>query len=305
MTRRMNRVALDHLQVLDAIERQGSFAAAAQELCVVTSALTHTVRNLEEQLGLTIFDRSGRRARFTSQGRALLERGRELLAHASAFDEQARLIATGWEPSLVLAIDQVIRMEPLIPLVAEFFRAAPETSLQLRRDAAAGSWDALLAGRADLVVGAPAQGPAGGGYESVPLSPVRHVLVAAPGHPLAQRKSALTTEEIAAHRAVIIGDTTQRLPPLARSLGRHRQTLSVPDADAKLQALLLGLGCGFVPERLARPHVRAGRLCLLQAPTQPLPDQGHLAWRAGEGGRALRWWIDRLTRPRTAEGLFY
>ena len=73
-----------------------------------------------------------------------------------------QLIATGWEPRLVLSVDQVLRMEPLLPLVDAFFKAAPRTSLQLRREAAAGSWDALLSGRADLVIGAPAAGPPAG-----------------------------------------------------------------------------------------------------------------------------------------------
>lgn len=138
MNRRQARVSLDSIRLLDAIERQGSFAAAAQELCVVTSSVTHAVRNLEEDLALNLFDRSGRRARFTREGSLVLEKGRALLAQAAGFDAQVQLIATGWEPRLVLSVDQVLRMQPLIPLVHAFFSAAPQTSLQVKREAAAG-----------------------------------------------------------------------------------------------------------------------------------------------------------------------
>ncbi|MBL8383357.1 MAG: LysR family transcriptional regulator [Burkholderiales bacterium] len=305
MSRRQTRVSLDSVRVLDAIERRGSFAAAAQELCVVTSSVTHAVRNLEEDLGLTLFDRSGRRARFTSEGRQVLERGRRLLAEAEGFSDAVRRIATGWEPRLVLCVDQVLRLAPLMPLVGAFFRAAPQTSLALCREAAAGTWDALLSGRADLVVGAPAQGPAGGGYATAPLRGPRFVLCVAPGHPLAARDGPIADEELLRHRAVVVSDTARGLPHLQYGLTQHRATLAVPDTEAKVLAILAGLGCGFVPERLARQHARAGRLVVLRAGSTHPPGESVLAWRAGENGRALRWWIEQLSRPRLAPQLFF
>lgn len=305
MSRRSLKVSLEGIRVLDAIDRQGSFAAAAAELCVVTSSITHVVRNLEADLVLNLFDRSGRRARFTREGRMLLERGRHLLAQAAQFDAEVQLIATGWEAQLVLSVDQVLRLAPLNPLFAAFCKAAPQTSLKVQREAAAGSWDALLDGRADLVVGAPAAGPPGGGYESMPLCTIKFVLAVAPQHPLAHVDGVIADDELARHRSVILGDTTRGLPHLQYGLVQNRNCLSVPDSDAKLQAILLGIGCGFLPERLAKQHVRAGRLALLRVETPHPPSQSTLAWRAGENGRALKWWIEQLTRPRLAQGLFF
>ncbi len=302
MARRF-RITLEHLRVLDAIERHGSFAAASQELCVVTSAITHTVRHLEEQLGLTLFDRSGRRVRFTREGATLLERGRTLLASAGAFDEAVRLLATGWEASLEIVVDQVLGLQPLVPLAQGFFEVAPDTSLHLRREAASGSWDALLSGRADLVIGAPADGPGGGGYECMPLGDIRFVAVVAPGHPLARRADRVADRELAEHRAVILGDTSRRLPQLPLSLVDHRRVLSVPDEDSKLAALLSGVGVGFLPEPMARSHLLAGALVMLEVQKVHPPSRSTIAWRAGENGRALRWWIDRLREPRWRKAL--
>lgn len=304
MTKRQQRVSLDSLRLLDAIERHGSFAAAAQELCVVTSSVTHAIRNLEENLGLTLFDRSGRSARFTTKGRALLDSGRHLLARAEAFDEEVQRLATGWERSLVLCVDEVIPMRPLVPLFDEFFKVAPHTSLHVRREAAAGTWDALMSGRADLAVGAPADGPAGGGFESAPLCRIKFVLAVAAHHPLAGRKDRIPNAEIAEHRSVVMADTSRSLPHLPYGLLSNRLCLSVPDATAKLEAILLGIGCGFLPHALARPHVEAGSLVLLNVETPHPPGQSTLAWRAGEAGRALQWWREQLGKPAFAAQLF-
>lgn len=304
MTKRHQRVSLESLRLLDAIDRQGSFAAAAAELCVVTSSITHTIHNLEDNLGLTLFDRSGRRARFTSKGRALLESGRHLLARAAAFDDEVQRIATGWEPSLIISVDQVMRISPLIPVVDDFFRIAPQTSLRIRREAAAGSWDALMSGRADLVVGAPAGGAPGAGFESATLFENNFVLTVASHHPLASLKGRISNEEIAQFRSVVVGDTTRSLPYLPYGLQDNRQCLSVPDQGAKLEAILLGIGCGFMPSRVADPLVKAGRLVLLDAEAAHPPGESRIAWRSGETGRALTWWIEQLTRPALAETLF-
>ena len=305
LVRRHQRIGLDSLRLLDTIDRHGSFAAAAQELCVVTSTITHAVRGLEEQLGLQVFDRSGRRVRFTAKGRALLERGRALLARADAFDEEVQQIATGWEPRLGIAVDEVIPMRPVIALMRDFVAAAPHSTLHLRREAAAGSWDALMAGRADLVVGAPAQGaPAGGGFESVPFAVLQFVLAVAPTHPLAVRQDVIGNDEIARHRSVVMGDTTRALPHLPYGLLDHRLQISVPDESSKLEAIRLGLGCGFLPQPVARPLVRRGELKLLKVQTPHPPSQSAIAWRAGEGGRAVQWWVQRLTAPAFLRRLF-
>lgn len=290
---------------MQAIERHGSFAAAAQALSVVTSTVTHAVRGLEERLGLQVFDRSGRRVRFTASGRALLESGHELLARADALDEEVQAMATGWEPRLSIAVDEVIPMRPVIGLLGEFVAAAPQTTVRLRREAAAGSWDALLAGRADLVVGAPARArPAGRGCESRPFVSIRFVLAVATEHPLAGRQDVIENEEIAGHRSVVMGDTTRALPHLPYGLLDNRLQIAVPDEASKLEAIRLGLGCGFLPEAVARPRVRRGELKLLQVRTPHPPSESALAWRAGENGRALQWWVQRLAAPAFVRRLF-
>src|SRR5213595_999119 len=77
------RLSIDSLQVLDAIDRKGSFAAAADELHRVPSAITYSVQQLEGGLGVSVFDRRGHRAVLTEAGRELLNEGRHLLRAAA------------------------------------------------------------------------------------------------------------------------------------------------------------------------------------------------------------------------------
>ena len=80
MPRPRNALTPDALAMMDAIARSGSFAAAARELGKVPSALTYSVRQLEDALDVLLFDRRSRQAELTAAGHELLDEGRRLLA---------------------------------------------------------------------------------------------------------------------------------------------------------------------------------------------------------------------------------
>ena len=154
-------ITLDALAVLDTIARRGSFAAAAAELGKVPSALTYTVRRLEEQLDVLLFDRRGRRARLTPAGQELLDQGRLLLRAADDLACRVREVASGWEVELRIALDAVIAFDRVEPLLADFYRLGAPTRLRFSVEVLDGGWDALLSGRADLAIGMSGEAPAG------------------------------------------------------------------------------------------------------------------------------------------------
>src|SRR5690606_3522331 len=153
------RISLDALLVLDSISRNGSFAAAGAELHRVPSAITYTVQKLEQDLEVKLFDRSGHRAKLTAAGEALLREGRHLLRSANDLECLVKRVATGWETELRIALDDIIPTDRLFPLLKEFYREGSGTRIRLSAEVLGGCWDALLSGRADLVIAAPGEAP--------------------------------------------------------------------------------------------------------------------------------------------------
>ncbi len=294
-------LSLEALAVLDAIDRRGSFAAAAEELDRVPSAITYTIRTLEDTLDVLLFDRRGHRAQLTPAGRTLLEDGRLLLAAANDAEARVRRVATGWETELRVAVDVLIPWSRIFPLVAAFYaecatRQAAHTQLKLSREVLGGSWDALAEGRADLVIGAPGDPPPGGGYRLRVMAEMTMLFVVAPTHPLAPVTAPLTETDIAAHRGIVAADTSRRLPPRSIGILIGQDTLTVPDLDAKLAAQVAGLGCGFLPASVAAPEIAAGRLVIKAIDTPRPPTRASAAWKTTRPGNALAWWIEAIGR---------
>src|SRR5215212_11492618 len=148
----MTKISFDGLQVLDAIDRKGSFAAAADDLHRVPSAITYSVRQLEDGLGVALFDRRGHRAVLTDAGRELLAEGRKLLEAAADLECRVQQVARGWEAELRIVVDTVIGLPKLYGVVEEFYAERTGTRLRLQQEVLAGVWDALAAGRADLAI---------------------------------------------------------------------------------------------------------------------------------------------------------
>jgi DNA-binding transcriptional LysR family regulator len=294
-------LSLEALEVLDAIDRRGSFAAAAVELDRVPSAITYTVRKLEGELDVLLFDRRGHRARLTPAGRLLLDEGRRLLVAAGEIEQRVRRVATGWETELRVAVDSIIPIGRVLPLVAAFYaecqtRDAAHTRLRLSREVLGGTWDALAEGRADLVLGAPADPPPGGGYRLRVMAETTMIFAVAPKHPLARMNEPLSEAQVAQFRAVVAADTSRQLPPRTVGLLSGQDTLTVPDIDTKLASQVAGLGCGFLPAFAVAQEVAAGRLVVKAVEPTLAPLRLHAAWREARPGRALAWWIAAVTQ---------
>jgi DNA-binding transcriptional LysR family regulator len=278
---------LDALRVLDAIARRGSFAAAAEELDRAPSAVSYSIQRLEEETGVLLFDRSGRKAHLTAAGELMLEQGRHLLEQAETLKERARALETGWETRITLALDAIYPVPLLWPLVRRFTEQAPSTSLRIISEVLGGPWDALEQGRAELAV-APLQMRPPAGTRSKTIGSVRFIYVAHADHP-ACREKALTPERLARYRAIAVADTARSRPPRTTRLLDNQPSLTVSDFHAKISALEAGLGIGTLPEGMAGPLIGAGRLQQLDMadPAEAIPVK--LAWRTDSAGKALRW----------------
>ena len=295
------------IELIAAVDRTGSMAAAARELGVVPSALTYRIRQVEDALDVLLFDRSSRQARLTEAGKELLREGSRLLIELDAIANRVKRVATGWEPQLTLAVDSVISRTTVMELCETFFALEPPTRLKIREEALMGTLEALTSGQADLAIGVVLDSALGKSiYSSKPLGNIQFVYAVAPHHPLAQAPQPVTDEMMLQHRAVAVADSVQRGSGLTVGLLGGQNVFTVPGMMAKLDAQLRGLGAGFLPEYLARPYVDTGRLVVRTVAKQPLPVNVSYAWRSDPGskpGRALEWWLAQLDQPLTRNAL--
>lgn len=288
------RLSLDSIAVLDAIDRHGSFAAAAEAMHRVPSAITYAIQKLEEDLGVQLFDRSGHRAQLTAAGRELLHEGRRLLTAAGELESRVKRVATGYEVELRIAVDSLIPMPQLFPLLTAFYAESYGTRLRLLTEVYGGMWDALVDNRADLAIGAPGEGPAGGGFSTRPLGVIEFIFLVAPTHPLAALPGPLKNADLVKHRVVSAADSSRSLPPRTSGLISGQDVLTVPGIQSKIEAQRAALGVGYLPRHLARAEIEAGRLIpkTVEEPKPAMPV--YLAWRTAHRGKALRWFLDHL-----------
>lgn len=288
-------LTLDALRVLDAIDRKGSFAAAADALFRVPSAISYTVTKLEEELGVALFDRSRRKAELTPVGRLVLEQGRHILTAVEELTRMAKAAADGWEAELRIAVDSVLAVEPIYDLLAEFQRAGHRTEIRLLDEVLGGSWDALSAKRCDLVIGAVGEPPSSG-FACHVLGEVDFVFAAAAAHPLSALPPPVPVQAVQAYPTVVVADSSRYLPSRSVGLLDGRSRLVVPSMDRKIEAQRQGLGVGYLPAYRIRHELADGSLKILALDSPPLRQRICTAWHPANDGKALQWFVERLKR---------
>ncbi|OIR00069.1 HTH-type transcriptional activator AllS [mine drainage metagenome] len=287
------KLSLESLEVLDAIARKGSFAAAAESLFRVPSAITYTVRKLEEDLGIALFNRSGHRAELTDAGAELLREGRILLSAASELESRVKRVANGIETELTIAISDLFNITVLYPILKAFYAQNFGTRIKLITEVYGGSWDALISGRADISIGAPGDGPSGGGYMTKPIGALEFHYAVAADHPLATLPEPIQNADILRYRAISAADSSRNLAPRTSGILTGQDVLTVPTMQAKLQAHIAGLGVGYLPKKLAEKHVATGEL-VIKIVAEPKPEGiSYLAW-CSKGGKAQQWLLKEL-----------
>jgi DNA-binding transcriptional LysR family regulator len=290
----MLKLSFEALEMLDAIDRLGSFARAASALGRVPSAVTYAVRKLEDDLDTLIFDRRGYRAALTPAGKLLLEEGRLLIDRAHQLQSEIAQTAKGWELELRIALDTILPWSWLRPYVDAYFKETCPTRLRFSVETLAGSWDALTDGRVDLVIGATGGTPNSAMFGSQPLFDVGFIYCVAPKHPLARAREPIANEDIGRFRAIAVADTSRRLPLRTTGLLSGQDLLVVPSMQAKIDAQAAGLGGGYLATWFAKPLIKDGLLVERRVGADKPIASLAVAWRNNTRGRALNWWRERL-----------
>lgn len=295
---------LDVLMILDALEKEGSFAAASAKLYKTPSALSYTVHKLESDLNIQLLDRSGHRAKFTRTGKMLLEKGREILHTVHELEKQAIKLHEGWENELVIGVDDTFPFSLLAPLIEVFYQHHSVTRLKFINGVLGGSWEALTQGRADIIVGAMHEPPSSSEYGFSRLGCLEQVFAIAPHHPLALEEEPLNRRIIKRYRAIIVGDTAQVGASTASQLLDEQEAITVFDFKTKLELQISGLGCGYLPRYLAQRFLDSGALIEKKVVAQSLFEPVWIGWNEQTAGLASAWWRDEILANSAIAGVY-
>ncbi len=292
----LDAVSLDQLRAFVASVDEGSFSAGARKLRRAQSAVSELVSNLETQIGVALFDRSGRYPKLTPAGALLLIDARSVLANVDLLKARAKGIAGGLEPELSAVVDVLFPIEAIAESAREFRDRFPRTTLRLYVEALGGAFKPVLDGRCSFgVVGSLPLMP--GSMTAERLQGVVMIMVASREHPLAAINGMIAKSELAKHVQLVLTDSSQL------SAGREFGVFSpltwrLGDLFAKYAFLLRGLGWGGMPLHAVKQDLHEGRLVTLSI--EDVPAQGLILpmsavyLTATPPGPAGRWLIERL-----------
>ena len=154
------------------------------------------------------------------------------------------------------------------------------------------------------MIGAGAAGEPTGPYRSQAMGQAQFAFCVAAHHPLASAPQPLSRADITRYCAVVVADTSRNLPPQSRGILAEQPTLVMPTMQAKIEAQIRGLGCGYLPLTLAAPYLSQGVLVVCETDEgMSLTEHVAYAWRAEAPGEALKWWLQKMKSPRLCEGL--
>lgn len=290
-------VTLDQMRILVASADEGSFSAAARRLGRAQSVVSHTITQLEAQLGVALFDRAGRFPVATDAGRALIAEARRVLDQASHFRARARDLASGIEPEVAIAIDVMFPIEIFTSAVADFEAHFPETALRVYVESLGAVIRPVLDSQCAFAVSGtlPLFSPE---LALEQLLSIRLTLVAAPGHPLAAAPGPFGREDLARHVQLVLTDRSDLSQGKEYGVIAAR-TWRLADLGAKHAFLRAGLGWGSMPLPMIQTDLAAGRLVELRVEDGLWPDGNQMAMfalhrRDTPPGPAARWLIERL-----------
>jgi DNA-binding transcriptional LysR family regulator len=256
------RHTLDQIIVLEAIVRTGTFAAAAKELHRVPSAISYTIRGLEEALNVQIFDRRGQRAELTAAGRKILNESASLLLEARKLEKIAAQISGGWEPVLQIVVDGILPISRVTRSLRVFAEREIPTKIRLDIEYQEGVPDRFFNDRADIMIILDFEDDSNS-LDSLELPDLEMVMAVSESHPLAALES-VGRETLHQYFELVVKDSSPKFSKKPKKVFMGSQNVVyLSDFYSKRMAIIDGVGFGWIPLHLITQQLTEGSICLV------------------------------------------
>nr|WP_225780601.1 LysR substrate-binding domain-containing protein [Pseudomonas sp. Marseille-Q3773] len=236
------------------IAESGSFSAAAERLYIAQSALSRQIKELEQQLGTSLFERTARLPRLTLAGQTFLERARRLLAELAQAERVTRDIGEGRQGSLRLNHSSTVPLTgPLLARLGSYLSGNPGIALEIAQQSSEAQLEDIAAGRLDIGL---LRLPVLRQHEGVMLQELFSeplLLATAAGHPLAGAAQ-VKLEQLREERFISIphrdrGGLSYLSASLCMAAGFFPQAAQVLSRKTtQLQLIQAGFGVALLPE---------------------------------------------------------
>lgn len=251
------KLDIESFKVLRCIVDTGSFVKAAEKLSKAQSNISYKIDRLEQSLGVKLFDRSAYRVELTAAGRAILHEGDRLLRQVGHIEYLAQRYQAGWEPNLTVVIDGALAMEPIMNALNTIVVQNIPTKIQLKVEFLGGVQERFCRDAAHLMLVKEYQALPGLISEDLPV--INNILVSSNSHPLAANTS-ITRDQLLDYVELTVKDSARE----GQSIDVHQfgadRVFYLSSFSDKKQALLKGLGYGWIPEFLIRKELLNGSL---------------------------------------------
>ena len=250
------KLDLNGLEALEAVVRYGGFARAAKHLHRVQSAVSHQVRKIEQQLGVSLFNRDRYRVQLTPAGEAILAEGRRLLAQAEHVRSIARQFSEGWEPSLSIIVDGILPLDPTLAAMKALAAAQVPTRIQVKVEFLRGVQSRFEKESGDLML---VTDYAASPYlQEEALPAMDCVLCAGRSHALGKAKR-VSLAQLQEHVELSVQHSSEEQGHDRHLFGCER-AFFLSSHHTKKEALLMGVGFGWMPLYLVHQELKSGAL---------------------------------------------
>ena len=272
-----------HLAIIQEVEQQGSLTAAADVLCVTQSALSHSMKKLEGQLGTDIWLREGRSLRLTQAGQYLLAVANRVLPQLDLAEDRLKQFAQGERGTLRIGMECHPCYQWLLKIVSPYLAAWPDVDVDVKQKFQFGGIGALYGYEIDLLVTPDPLFKPGLHFE--PVFDYEQVLVVSSDHALASHKhvnpkdlmsEVLITYPVAVDRLDVY---TQFLLPAGISPHRHK---TIETTDIMMQMVASGRGVAALPRWLALEYAEKMAVIPVKLGSKGIAKQIYLGARESE-----------------------
>lgn len=260
----MKPFSLHELVCLDAVVSEGGFHAAADKLHRSHSTIFSAVKNLEENIGITLLDRSEYRVKLTQDGQVFYERARNFLRDAKMLHEFAQQISGGNESDLRVAVSSLCPAGTVAGLFNAFSNKFPElqTRFHFYHEAVSGTLERLLDGDVDIIFGpVDSRDPR---LDKLPLFNVDLIPVVAPGFLDFSITADIGPKEMRNYLQAIIRDSSRKENSKSYFIMEGGKNWTVADQQMKKSLIVQGSAWGHMPSYLVNEELADGRLLSIE-----------------------------------------